>query len=248
MRLKDVEHPAYHTEYKGIGDAISDNSAQSGIAVTVPSHLELRCVVFNHPERWTSGKIFGQIVGLKVELEHGELPERIYHVQDLFARKRRRRRWEAFCAQGFHSRSDCHDGRLHTVYSDAMRSEWEGERQVFAERAAFQEKFAKGFEASAENARGVSQRLGAVGRVGPEHRATARRAHEEADHARYLANSTFVKVTEARCVSAGNMPGQNCEISFIVRGVDGKDDERVGAYRLDKRGGSWAVVGPASGS
>lgn len=132
-------------------------------------------------------------------------------------------------------------------YTDAMRAEWEVERQIFADRASFQDKFAKGFEASAEQARGVAQRLGTRDMVGPDHLATAQRARDQANSARYSANSVFLRVSEAHCVSAGNMPGQNCEITFVVRGPDGKEDVREGSYRLDNREGNIVVVGPASG-
>lgn len=133
------------------------------------------------------------------------------------------------------------------AYTDAMHAEWETERQIFADRASFKDNFAKGFEASAEQARGVAQRLGTRDMIGPDHLATAQRAREEANSARYSANSVFQRVSEAHCVSAGNMPGQNCEISFVVRGPDGKEDVREGSYRLDKRDGKIVVVGPASG-
>lgn len=64
--------------------------------------------------------------------------------------------------------------------------------------------------------------------------------------AKYLASSVFVRVTEVHCVNAGNMPGQNCEITFVVRGPDGKEGVRNGSYRLDKREGRTAVVGSAT--
>lgn len=84
-----------------------------------------------------------------------------------------------------------------------------------------------------EKTRGYSQR----------HRGVADQSRQEAEDARYLSKATFVKLKELHCARASSLPGENCEVTFLVKGPDGKEEERLGAYRFDQRNGALAVVG-----
>lgn len=135
----------------------------------------------------------------------------------------------------------CSPGR--EEYSAALEAEWNAERGNLADRAAYYEKFAAQFDSSAALSERISNDLGTDTGIAQRHRGVADQSRQEAEDARYLSKATFVKLKELHCARASSLPGENCEVTFLVKGPDGKEEERLGAYRFDQRNGALAVVG-----
>ncbi|QTD57265.1 hypothetical protein [Parasphingorhabdus cellanae] len=127
-------------------------------------------------------------------------------------------------------------------YKSAIEDFWPTAQAKWAEKAEFFDSHAESFRRGAELRRSVSASLGRQ----DDGASTDETANESADAARFsrwLSTAAVEDVENIRCVPAANLPGQNCEMEVLIKGLDGKDDKISGAWRFDKLDGKLAIVG-----
>lgn len=130
-------------------------------------------------------------------------------------------------------------------YLEAVRAEWPSEQVEQRGRAGFYADQAKEFEQSSRRSAEISASLGADDKISVAHREAALDARASADEARYLARSELVGVKDVRCAGAAPIPGENCEMTIIVRGPDGMEHELPASWRFDRVKGKLRIVGSA---